>query len=111
MGLVKARTKALSERSNDREAKERNGVRRLFWRLVRSMSRWSEPGHIFRQCALCGKTFRIFKSQLIRPRRRGLFCTNKCHAFALKLFSEGLATGRLGPILKELIAEVLKKAA
>jgi hypothetical protein len=69
------------------------------------MSRWSEPGHIFRHCVLCGKPFRLFKSQLRRPRRQGLFCTNRCHAVALKLFSTGLATGRLEPVLKELLAE------
>ena len=82
----------------------------LFWRLVSfHMSRWQEPGHIFRQCVLCGRPFRIFKSQLVRPRRRGRFCTNKCHALALKLFGEALASGQLEPLLQQMIAEEMKK--
>jgi hypothetical protein len=75
------------------------------------MSKWHEEHHVFRQCAVCKKTFRLYLSELNAPDRAGMFCTQKCHRIARKLFRKMLAEGRLETLLKELIAEEQKKAA
>jgi hypothetical protein len=75
------------------------------------MSKWHEEHHVFRQCAVCKKTFRLYLSQLNAPDRVGMFCTQKCHRLSRRLFRKLLADGRLGTLLKELIAEEQKKAA
>jgi hypothetical protein len=72
--------------------------------------RYPEVGHVFRQCLVCKKTFRVLKSRLVR-RGWGSFCTNKWRFKAWHLFSEMLADGRLEALLKELATQDQKKAA
>ena len=59
--------------------------------------RYPERGHVYRQCVMCGRPFRVCNSQLAR--RSARFCTVRCYHRALRLFSEALASDRLGLIL------------
>src|SRR5258705_11826051 len=59
--------------------------------------RYPEVGHVYRQCVMCKRPFRVCKSQLAR--RGAKFCTVRCYHAALREFSEALAGGRLGLIL------------
>jgi hypothetical protein len=68
-----------------------------------------EVGHVFRKCLVCGKTFRVWRSQLTY--RAGDFCTQKCHRIARKLFRKMLREGLLEPLLQQMIAEERKMAA
>ena len=54
---------------------------------------WRKPGagHIYRNCAACGRPFRVIKSQLAR--RSARYCTVVCFHAALKAFHEALANG------------------
>jgi hypothetical protein len=57
-------------------------------------NRWKQPGHLYRHCVMCGRPFRIYKSEL---RYRGAkFCTVGCYHAALRAFTEALANDRLG---------------
>jgi ferredoxin len=71
--------------------------------------RYPQVGHLFRKCVVCGRVFRIYKSDL----KWGacMFCTRKCHRVSRSLFRRMLADGRLEPLLKEAIAELQKEAA
>jgi hypothetical protein len=69
-----------------------------------------EVGHVFRQCLVCGRTFRVFKHRLKR-RNNGNFCSNQCLFGAWHLFSAALADGRLDWLLKEGLADLLRKDA
>jgi hypothetical protein len=59
--------------------------------------RFPERGHVYRQCVMCGRPFRICNSQLAR--RSARFCTVRCYHAALRAFSEALASDRLELIL------------
>ncbi len=59
--------------------------------------RYPERGHVYRHCVICGRPFRVCNSQLAR--RGARFCTVRCYHAALRLFSEALASDRLGLIL------------
>jgi hypothetical protein len=59
--------------------------------------RYPEVGHVYRQCVMCRRPFRVCKSALAR--RSAKFCTVKCYHRALRLFSEALASDRLRLIL------------
>jgi hypothetical protein len=65
-------------------------------------------GHVFRQCLICGRSFRVFKHRLKR-RNTGKFCSNPCLFAAWHLFSAALEDGRLEWLLKEGLAEALKE--
>jgi hypothetical protein len=54
-------------------------------------------GHVYRQCVMCRRPFRVCKSQLAR--RSAKFCTVRCYHAALRAFSEALADNRLWLIL------------
>jgi hypothetical protein len=60
-----------------------------------------EVGHLWKQCVICGKNFRKFRSQ-IRRSGEGRFCGIPCRNVAWHLFSEALATEKLEPLLNEL---------
>jgi hypothetical protein len=68
-----------------------------------TMARTREVGHIHRHCLICGRPFRRFKSQIVRP-GHGYFCSLGCRDAAGHLFRLALATDRLEPILEELAA-------
>jgi hypothetical protein len=59
--------------------------------------RYPEVGHVYRQCVMCGRPFRVCKSALAR--RSAKFCTVRCYHAALRAFTEALAGDRLGLIL------------
>jgi hypothetical protein len=75
------------------------------------MSKWPEGHHVYRQCVVCKKIFRLWLCRLKAPDRAGMFCTQKCHRIARKLFRKMLAEGLLEPLLQQVIAEEMKKAA
>jgi hypothetical protein len=52
-----------------------------------------ERGHVYRQCVMCGRPFRVCNSQLAR--RSARFCTVRCYHAALRAFSEALNSDRL----------------
>ncbi len=56
-----------------------------------------ERGHVYRNCVMCGRPFRVCNSQLAG--RSARFCTVRCYHEALRAFSEALASGRLELIL------------
>jgi hypothetical protein len=70
-----------------------------------------EVRHIYRQCAVCGKSFQLFLCRLESPKRQGMFCTQACHRIARTLFRRMLEDGRLAPLLKAELAEVQKEGA
>jgi hypothetical protein len=43
------------------------GFRGLEYLICSVMSKWHEEHHIYRQCAVCKKTFRLYLSQLNAP--------------------------------------------
>jgi hypothetical protein len=53
------------------------------------------PGHgiIYRQCIVCGRSFRVWRSELLPNRAR--FCTRECYNASRYLFSKALAEGRI----------------
>jgi hypothetical protein len=60
--------------------------------------RYPEVGHLYRQCVMCRRPFRVCKSALAR--RSAKFCTVKCYHAALRAFTEAIAGGRLELILQ-----------
>ena len=69
-----------------------------------------QVGHVFRQCLVCGKSFRVFRYRLTR-RNNGKFCSNVCLFAAWHLFSEALALEQLEPIFRVLAASLKEKEA
>jgi hypothetical protein len=67
-----------------------------------TMVRTREVGHIFCQCLICGRSFRVFKSEARRG--EGKFCSIGCRDASRHLFRFALATDRLEPIMRELAA-------
>jgi hypothetical protein len=66
-------------------------------------------GHVFRNCLICGKTFRVWRSTLTY--RTGDFCTVECYRLGRKVFSKLLKDGRFEAMLRQMIDEERKKAA
>jgi hypothetical protein len=64
-----------------------------------------------RQCIVCDRPFSLFLSQLNAPKRQGKFCSRECHLISRELFRRMLADGRLEPLLKAELAEVLKEGS
>jgi hypothetical protein len=60
--------------------------------------RYPEVGHVYRQCVICGRPFRVCKSALAR--RSAKFCTVRCYHAALRAFHKALADDRLALILR-----------
>jgi hypothetical protein len=73
-----------------------------------SSRRYPEVGRISKQCRLCGRTFRLFKSRIVHP-GDGSFCSIHCRSMAWNLFSLALATEQLEPIFKALAAALKEK--
>jgi hypothetical protein len=59
--------------------------------------KYPEVGHVYRQCVMCRRPFRVCKSALAR--RSAKFCTVNCYHAALRAFTEVLASDRLELIL------------
>jgi hypothetical protein len=66
-------------------------------------------GHVHRQCLICGRPFRVWRSRLTY--RPADFCTVRCFHLGLKVFSKLLKDGRFEALLQQVIAEEMKKAA
>jgi hypothetical protein len=58
--------------------------------------RYPEVGHVYRQCVICGRPFRVCKAALAR--RSAKFCAVRCYHAALRAFHEALADDRLALI-------------
>ena len=74
------------------------------------MSKWQEEHHVYRRCVVCKKPFRLWLCRLNAPDRTGMFCTQKCHRIARKLFRKMLNEGLLEPLLQQMIVEERKAA-
>jgi hypothetical protein len=69
------------------------------------------PGAIHRQCIMCGRPFRVWTYELLKP-NRARFCSVGCCFEFRKVFSKALSDGRLAIILAdELEAASRKRAA
>ena len=69
-----------------------------------------EPRHSYERCIVCHKTFRVYRSRVLRP--GGIFCTQRCFWQAWQAFRRALATGQLEDILAMPVSqEVLKTDA
>jgi hypothetical protein len=79
--------------------------------ISRVMSKWPGEHRVRRQCVVCQRPFSLWLCRLKRPDRTGMFCTQKCHRIARKLFRKMLKEGLLEPLLQQVIAEEMKKAA
>jgi hypothetical protein len=55
---------------------------------------------MYRQCAMCDLSMRVWKHHLL-GRNRSKFCSRRCYYAARRAFSEALADGRLNVILAE----------
>jgi hypothetical protein len=58
------------------------------------------PGAIHRQCIMCGRSFRVWASELKKP-NRAKFCTKSCYSKSRRAFTAALSDGRLEAILTE----------
>lgn len=65
-------------------------------------------GHVFRNCLICGKPFRVWRSTLTY--RAGEFCSVGCYHLGMKVFSKLLQDGRFEAMLRQVIEEERKKA-
>ena len=69
-----------------------------------------EPRHSYERCIVCHRSFRVYRSQLLRP--GGMFCTQRCFWQAWRAFRRALALGQLEDILEMPVSqEVLKTDA
>jgi hypothetical protein len=69
-----------------------------------------EPRHSYERCIVCHRSFRVYRSQLLRP--GGIFCTQRCFWQACQAFRRALAKGQLETILEMPVSqEVLKTDA
>jgi hypothetical protein len=66
-------------------------------------------GHVFRECPICHRTFRVWRSTLTY--RTGDFCTTGCYSAGRKVFSKLLRDGRFEAMLRQVIEEERKKVA
>jgi hypothetical protein len=57
-----------------------------------------EPRHSYERSIVCHKSFRVYRSQLLRP--GGMFCTQRCFWQAWRAFRRALAKGQLEDILE-----------
>jgi hypothetical protein len=58
------------------------------------------PGAINGRCIMCGRSFRVWASELRKP-NRAKFCTKACYSELRRVFSTALSDGRLERILTD----------
>jgi hypothetical protein len=68
--------------------------------------RYPEVGHVYRECLVCGRPFRVVRS---RQMSRGIFCTRTCCKYAWRAFSAALRDERFRLILRGLPGELARQ--
>ena len=67
------------------------------------------PGPIYRDCAVCGRRFKVWRCELLPNRAQ--FCTRECYWISQRIYSQALADGRLAVLLAEELARAKAEAA